>query len=120
MADIRNQIINAADLDARVVEIPEWGVKVEVRGMTGRDRASFQRQLSKDEIDLERWYTDLVIATVHDPETGSKVFTVADRDVIAAKSGRVLERIATIATELSGMRPESAKEAEVELGEIPT
>ncbi len=38
---LKGTILNAADLDAEVVDVPEWGVKVEVRGMTGAGRARF-------------------------------------------------------------------------------
>lgn len=118
MADIRATILDAQDLESEFLEIPEWGVTVEVRGMTARDRSSLQRKIAqKDGPDLEAWYWELALSCVYDPETGKRVFDKADRDVILGKSALVLSRIADVATRLSGMGVGSVEEAQQELGE---
>ena len=43
--DIRSQILQAEDLPSEPVEIPEWGVSVFVRSMSGRDRDLFESQM---------------------------------------------------------------------------
>ena len=115
MATIRSIILEADDLSSETITVPEWGdVKIEIRSMTGRDRAALQKKF-RDEFDMEAWYTELTLATVYDPETGKRVFEPADRKEIGGKSAKVLERIANIATRLSGMAAEAVTEAEGEL-----
>lgn len=116
MADLRNKIINSNDLESEIIEVPEWGdVKLEIRSMTGRDRAALQKHFRGDDFDMEVWYVELVLATVYDPETGDRVFGPADRKEIGGRSAKVLERIAEVATRLSGMAAGAVSEAKDEL-----
>ena len=113
MADnLRSKILEADDLSSEVLVIPEWGdAKIEVRSMTGRDRAGLQKHFKGDTFDMETWYVELVLATVYDPDTGKRVFDPADRKEIGGKSARALERIAEVATRLSGMTAQAVAEA---------
>lgn len=100
----------AAKLKTETVEIPEWGVTVSVREMTGRDRAHFTK-LSVGEKFEEMW-PDVVIACTFDVETGESAFEKADRDALKAVSASALDRIATTALRLSGMDLKAIDEAE--------
>lgn len=102
---IREQILSAKDINSQKVDIPEWGVKVEVRGLSGaaRNRILSKAIDSKGNIDLDAMYPDLVIASTFDAESGEPVFGAEDRDALYAKSGKALERITKVAMELSGL-----------------
>ena len=76
MADnLRSRILEANDLDSEVITVPEWdNAVIEIRSMTGRDRAALQKHFKGDDFDMETWYVELVLATVYDPDTGKRVF----------------------------------------------
>jgi hypothetical protein len=103
---LKSRILNADDIPIEIIEVPEWGdVKLEVRGMNGKERAGFLRRTTADggEVSFEKFYPELIIATVFDPESGEKVFGPADRDNINTKSGAALERVAAVAQRHSGL-----------------
>jgi hypothetical protein len=121
MSEIRSAILKAEDHDAELVEVPEWGVTVEVRSMTARARAALQKRFAgRDEFDLAEYYADMLIAAVYDPESGEPLFEVADREALKDKSAAVLDRVSDVVTRLSGMGVGALEEAEEELGETTT
>ena len=114
-SELRNKILQADDLESEVVDVPQWGVEVEIRSLSGRDRAALNRvATSGDGFDLERWYSEILIATVHDPETGERVFEKADAKALGGKSNAALERLAQTAMRISGMAATAVDEAEEE------
>jgi len=111
---LKSRILNADDIPVEVIEVPEWDdIKIEIRGMNGKERAGFLRRTTADggEVSFEKFYPELLIATVFDPETGEKVFAPADRDNINTKSGAALERVATVAQRHSGLGATDVEEA---------
>jgi hypothetical protein len=117
-SELKAQIFAADDSNAEVIDVPEWGsAKIMVKGMTGKDRARFFRESQgKDgRPDFEKFYAELLIATVCDPEDGTRLFEVADKDALLKKSGAVLNRISQVAMRLSGMTQEAMEEAEEDL-----
>jgi hypothetical protein len=110
---IRDQILSAADLRSERVTIPEWGVEVEVRGLTGTQRARLMRSGfdASGTVDFERLYPELAIASTFDPDSGEAVFTEADRDALNGKSGSALERLAQAAMRVSGLSADATEQA---------
>lgn len=121
MSTLRDRILEANDTTAEVVDVPEWGdAKVEVRSMTGRDRARFMASARVDgDMNWERMLIDVIIHTAYDPETGDQVFGMADRDALAAKNGAALQRLSSTAMRLAGFSQEAVAEAEADLGPSP-
>lgn len=112
--DLRKSILAAEDIRSEIVEVPEWNVKLEVRGMSGKERATFLRRTTEPgsgEVSFEKFYPELLIATVRDPETGDPVFEAADRETLNSKSGVALERVASVAQRLSGLAGADVEEA---------
>lgn len=111
--NLREQIIKADDITSETVDVPEWNVKVEVRTLSGRDRAKMLKSHMDSEgvLDIEKLYPALLIAAVFDPDSGDKVFTEFDYDVLNNKSGAALERVAQVAIRLSGLGGEAVAEA---------
>ena len=108
---IRDQIMKAKDISGELMEIKEWGVKVEVRTMTARQRARVMENAidpvtGKSSISII--YPEIAIACVFDPESGEPVFTIEDKDALLEKSGAVLEKIASKAMVLSGLTEEAS------------
>lgn len=103
--NLRDKIFEADDIDRETVEIPEWGVSIEVRTMTGADRGLLMEAAVDQDtggVRLQRIYPDAVILSAYDPETGERVFRDEDRDGLLAKSGKAVDRLAAVAMRLSG------------------
>lgn len=115
--NLRARILETEDLPIEIVPVPEWGgVKVEVRGMNGLDRARFMQKVAgSDGVNFESWYPELIIATAHDPETGEKVFEKADKDPLNRKAGAALSRLGDTAARLSGLGASDVESAEERL-----
>ena len=112
---IRERILAADDITTETMEIPEWGVTVAVRTMTGAARAEMLVSASDPttgEVNYQTLYPQVIVASVIDPETGESVFTVEDVNALNLKSAAVVERVAQAGMRVSGM----TKEAEKELG----
>lgn len=101
---LKDRILAAQDIPVRMVEVPEWGVTVEVRGMDGGGRADMLEQAMADdgEINLREIYPDMVIFCTFDPETGIRVFEPGDREALLTKSAAAMDRVAKVAMSLSG------------------
>lgn len=111
IVSIRDQIMKAKDISGELMEIKEWGVKVEIRTMTARQRARVMENAidpltGKSSISVI--YPEIAIACVFDPESGEPVFTIDDKDALLEKSGAVLEKIASKAMTLSGLTEEAS------------
>lgn len=102
---LRDQIRDAKDIESRIVEVPEWGVKVELRTPTVRTRGEMISEFMKDDgkIDYVRMYPSLVVATAYDPDTGERLFSLDDIEWLEEKSAKALEHLGEVAVELSGM-----------------
>lgn len=111
---LRDQILDAQDIEAELVPVPQWNVTVEVRGMTGLERARFMEQFSNEngQLDYVALYPSLLTKTLYDPETGEQIFSDSDADFINAKSGLVLETLGKVATRLSGMSKDEEEATE--------
>lgn len=107
---IRDQILTAQDIPSEIVDVPEWGVKVEVRGMTGAERTRIMDKAvgQTGDVNLQFVYPEIVIATSFDPESGEQIFSPSDRDALLAKSANALDRLASVGMRLSGFTQESA------------
>jgi len=114
LANLREKILGASDIRREQVHVPEWDVEVEVRGLTGAQRARLMKTSldSKGAVDFEKMFPELLITSTFEPGTGQPVFTEADRDALGGKSGAALDRIAQAAMRLSGLTPGAVEEAE--------
>lgn len=110
---LRDQILAVKDIASETVEIPEWTLTVEVRGMTAAERTRIMNLAMKDggDLDLQMVYPEIVIATTFDPESGVQVFDPSDRDALLGKAATAVDRIALVGMRLSGFTKEAADEA---------
>jgi hypothetical protein len=82
------------------VAVPEWGLTVWVRSMSGADREAFDEQVVKDP---HKVWLRLVVLCACD-ETGARLFPDSDTDAVKDKSAVALERIAKAASIASGLQ----------------
>ena len=103
----KTAILAANDLKSEDVEVPEWGGAVRVRSFTGRERDAFEASMVRGEgrdrkVDLTNMRARLVGLTVID-ETGQRLFTDEEADLLGAKSGAALDRVFAVAQKLNGL-----------------
>jgi hypothetical protein len=114
MPSIKELILSSQDIQAETVEVPEWGCKVVLRGLTGRQRDQFEEACRrvegrKVEVDLDNVRAKLLVRCMFD-DSGARVFADDDADALGNKSGKVLARLVPIAQRLSGLSDDDVKE----------
>ena len=110
----RELILGTDDLMTKVVEVPEWGGEVVVRGLRGRERDEFEasimerrgRQMVPNTANIR---AKLVVLCCIDEE-GKPLFNRADVEQLGEKSGAPIDRIYEVAAELSGMTDTQTEE----------
>jgi len=107
--DIRSTILQVEDLPSEKVEVPEWGVTVWVRSMSGRDRDMFESQmadLSGKGKTMDNFRARMTVFCTID-EKGKRIFKDGDIAALGDKSGQALDRIFEAASRLNKMTEES-------------
>lgn len=107
---LRDSILSASDLVTELVEVPEWGVTVEVRGMSAADRTALIDRASDSggKLNTSILYPAMVLACSYDPDTGERVFQPGDESAIGEKAGLAVERVVQAAMRASGLSEEAA------------
>ena len=106
------------DIRREPVEVPEWGVTLWVRGMTGRERDQYEESLLEGRGKKARFrFRDararMVVLCTTD-EDGNRVFTDSDVEWLTNKSAAALDRLWGRIRELSGLTVEDEEELEGE------
>ena len=120
----KTAILTAQDLQTEDVEVPEWGGAVRVRSFTGRERDAFESSMVRGEgrdrkVDLTNRRARLVGLTVID-ETGQRLFTDEEVDLLGAKSGAALDRVFAIAQKLNGLSGSDVEELSKNSSGVPS
>jgi hypothetical protein len=119
--NLRSLILAAVDVPEEVLDVPEWGTSITVRGLTGKQRDAFEAEVFvirgsgkqvKSEYHRINIRARLVSLSIVDPVTKERVFTDADIETLGDKSAVVLDRIFEVAQRLAGMRDEDIEELE--------
>jgi len=110
----RQEILDALDTQTEVVDVPEWGGAVTVKGLSGTERDAFEadntlRKGKNIEINLRNIRARLVQLSTIDPD-GKRLFTFADLDALGAKSAKALDRVFAVAMKLSGLSQDDVDE----------
>ena len=120
----KTAILTANDLQTEDVEVPEWGGAVRVRSFTGRERDAFEASMVRGEgrdrkVDLTNMRARLVGLTVID-ETGQRLFTDEEVDLLGAKSGAALDRVFAVAQKLNGLSGADVEELSKNSSGVPS
>lgn len=122
----KDAILSADDTQMELVEVPEWGGSVWIRGLTGADRDMFEESMlsqrkkgQKREVNFVNFRAKLVTrAVVTGPEIDAPLmFSPEDIKALGNKSGRALQRVFKVAQDLSGLSADDVDELTEELGE---
>ena len=122
----KDLILAADDLQIEKVEVPEWGLSVYVRGLTGVERDDWEKsridrkaKVKRGEsapLDMSNGRASLVGRKACD-EKGQLLFGEKDIVAVGKKSAAAIERIFTVAMRLSGLTDEDVKELTEDLDE---
>lgn len=119
----REEILSVPATRAVLVEVPEWGGAVYVRGLTGRERDQFELSMIETRgksrrANLENMRARLVALCVVDAEeNGKHLFTMADVSALGDKGADALQRVYAVAQTKSGLSTADVEELTDELGE---
>lgn len=103
-------IRNADDIKTEDVEIPEWGGKVAVKGMSGRLRSNLEQKIAANAPSGDIKMLIVLECTVN--EDGSRMFTNSDRKWLVEKAAGPIESIFEAVCKLSGVAEGAVEEAE--------
>lgn len=108
----REAIVAVRDIQRELVDVPEWGGEVWVRGLTAAERDAYESGMVKNpgpnqEFVLDNIRAKLAVKVICD-ENGARLFSDADVALLAEKSGSALSRVWMVARRLSGMTEEAA------------
>lgn len=111
----RDAILTVDDRKYEEVDVPEWGGKVRIRSLTGREFDDFQTSILIEKKDgtrktrTENLRVRLIVRCIVDEE-GQQVFGEDDIRQLGKKSIRPIERIFTACQKLLGMTDDDVEE----------
>ena len=107
----KKDILKAQDLQTEVVDVPEWGGQVKVRGLSGLERDQFEHELFEMvEGPGLRVVRSRLLARCLVGEDDQRLFADGDIDALGKKSAVPLNRLFVIAQKLSGLAQEDVEE----------
>jgi pyrroline-5-carboxylate reductase len=103
MALTREALLGATEVPTQTVPIPELGGSVVVRGMNARERTQFEKKFitehrGKQKRNLDAFREQLCVFCCVDPKLSE-----ADLERLSLVRADIIERIANVAAELSGI-----------------
>ena len=114
---LKDKIRAAEDIKKEPIYIPEWDTTIEVRTMSGSQRADIMsKAVVGGVVALDKLYAQLALSCTYDPETGDKLLDPSDLDWFMEKNSAPIERIAAKAMELSGLSAAAVREIEKNSG----
>ena len=116
----RDEIL-ATSIPTEVVDVPEWGGKVIVRGLEAHERDTYEQSLLEQAPDgsyrakrnLPNVRASFVARCLVD-EAGERLFSDEDAELLGRKSAVALDRLWGVARRLSGMGSQEDEEAVLE------
>lgn len=111
-ADVRK----IRDLKTEDVDVPQWGGFVTIKALTSAERDDFESSLrikknGKNDVSTANMRAKLVVMCAVD-EYGHRIWSDTDAGWLGEKSSAVLSKLYDVATRLSGISEEDAKELE--------
>lgn len=117
---LRESILEADDLPREDLPIPEWGVTVWVRTLSGTERDAFEDSNRKVTgsgkgvqitAQMGNFRARLAVLVCCD-EDGTRLFSDEDAPALGRKSTAALDRIADVAIRLNRLGPDALEDAE--------
>lgn len=108
---LRDKILKVQnDTPSELVEIPEWEVKVLVRGMTLGAKDDFLAAIvdsTSKSANVKNFTSGVLVACSYDPESGERLFSETDIPALKERSAVAIQRIVDVGVRLSGLGDEA-------------
>lgn len=119
----RDEILAASDIQIEMVEVPEWGGSVYVKGMTGAERDRFEAGVvttngQDSSLNMNDLRAKLCAICICD-EAGKPLFSSRDVKELTKKSASALQRVFKKAQSLSGLTDDDLEELSEGLEDRP-
>ena len=110
----RDAILGADDLPVEEIDIPEWGGKVYVRTLSGRERDRLEESIQTGrgkgrKVSLANLRARVASMVLSDAE-GNRMFTDQDAEALGGKSASALDRIMEVGMKLNRYSDEDVNE----------
>jgi len=117
----RDAILEVDDINIELLDIPEWGGEVYVRGLTGIERDNYEAGLiisrgKQQVVNLQNARAKLCALSLCDAD-GKPLFTPADVIRLGEKSASALSKVFETAQRLSGLSDEDVADLTENLGQ---
>jgi hypothetical protein len=114
MSSLKDKIFASNDTPSELIEIPEWDVKVLVKGFTLGAKDEFLATVFNPETgenNLRAFNVGVVVGTAYDPETGESLFTADDIPELKKRSATAVQRLVDAGSRLSGLTSDPVESA---------
>ncbi len=117
MMDLRKHILEADDRKTEVVDVPQWGVQLRIRELSGIARAEIKSLwlgvIGENGKPTGTPRDIAALTVVHGivDDAGNAVFTAADVGALLQKNGDAIERIYMAINRISGLGEEPKEDA---------
>jgi hypothetical protein len=109
----KSDILEAKDIESEAVEVPEWGGKVMVYGLTAGEKDLYEEGMISEAkgktVTLADATARLCALCIRD-DKGKHVFAMHDITSLSNKSSKALNRVSKVAQRLSGMGKDDIEE----------
>lgn len=108
------QVLSCSDFNYDYVDVPEWGGRLRVRGLSGEERAFCDKMLRDAEVGKAgpNTYAAALIACGTVDDQGASLFSRVDIPALSKKADNVLQRVGVRILQLSGATPSAQVETE--------
>jgi hypothetical protein len=104
---IKDSILAVDDRPYEDVDVPEWGRTVRIRGFSATEQEEFiVKWGSLEEGEFPKgMQVDLLVRTLHDPDTDAPIFTQSEEDgrALGGKASAIITRLVKRAQPLCGI-----------------
>lgn len=104
---LRDKILSAKDRDSVPVEVPEWGVTVNIAAMSSAERDSWEKDMIQDR---EKNIRARLCVRVMLDDDGERIFKDEDAEELGKKAASALDRIFAEAIKLNGLSSDDVEE----------
>lgn len=108
------QVLTCSDFNFDYVDVPEWGGRLRVRGLSGEERTFCDKVMRDAEAGKSgpNTYAAALITCGTVDDQGASVFARSDIAALSKKADHVLQRVGVRILQLSGATPSAQVETE--------
>jgi hypothetical protein len=121
---LKQRILMANDIRRETVFVPDWNLNVYVKTLTGAERDAWESTImsfdgKKTRMNIRNMRARLVVMCIVD-ESGNRIFSDAEAEVLGQKSAAALDRLYAVAQRLNAVSDADMEELEKNLAIIPS